>query len=73
MIDGRVHICDMNDLMQIWETNGSHSKFLSPVANSSVRIFMVHGLAVVVAYGKPMDLILNFLSILDPTGNTFNW
>jgi len=41
-----MHICDMNDLMQIWETNGFHSKFLSLVANSSVRIFMVHGLAV---------------------------
>ena len=71
--NGGVYICDVYDSMQIWETIGSHSEFLSPVENSSVRIFMVHGLAVMVAYGKLMDLILNFLSILDPTGNTFNW
>jgi len=65
-----VYICNMNDSMQICETNGSHSEFLSPAVKSSMRVFTVHGLAVMVAYGKPMDLILNFLSILDPTWNS---
>ena len=60
---GGVYICNMNDSMQICETNGSHSEFLSPAVKSSMRVFTVHGLAVMVAYGKPMDLILNFLSM----------
>jgi len=25
-----MHICHMNDLMQIWETNGSHSRISLP-------------------------------------------